>query len=84
MLSSMLTAFVMPTSQKIVIATLTSGNGVQGRSSPPSTRRRSEDLADEFLVRLEVDQVVHEPDQKQERRRPRTVQACGECGSRAR
>src|SRR5690348_5537593 len=34
MLSSMFTAFVMPTSQNIVISALTAGDDVQGRSSP--------------------------------------------------
>ena len=67
MLSSRLMAFVMPINQKMASAMFSSTEPVQGRrQTVVDNERRSEDLSDQFLVRLDVNEVVDESDQKQE------------------
>ena len=66
MLSSMFTAFVMPTSQKSVISTLNGDDAVHGSTRPnETTRGGAEELADQLLIRLDVQEVVDQSDQEE-------------------
>ena len=67
MLSSRLMALVIPISQKMASAMLRSTEPVHGRrQAVVNNEGGAENLSDQFLIRLDVDQVVNEADEKQE------------------
>ena len=74
MLSSRLIAFVMPISQKIASAMFSKTElGPRQSQTVVNDEGSAEHLPDQFLVWLDVDQIVDEADEKQESAREQNL-----------